>query len=192
MARADLSNDLVHWIKGDCDEAVFETLYSIITQQCLRGGNETIKGSFYCVCFTEAPEKTFHQVVSKYHPVGVRVSKKWLFAQGGRHVIYESDDEYDQLPPSHRWRHMKYDPTATPRPFDFTWEREWRIQTRELQLPPGEASIIVPHQRWVDRILERHNEDEEMRIQLEMVVYGNEWQMQDPEPLQYPYSIINI
>jgi hypothetical protein len=100
MPRADLSNHLVHWIKGQSDQDAFEVLCRIVSEGRLLGGDGHIKGEFNCVCFTEAPQNTFHNIVGKYRPFGVQVSKRWLFSQGGRPVIYQPSTDYDLLPES--------------------------------------------------------------------------------------------
>lgn len=63
------------------------------------------------------------------------VPKQWLYVQGGRPVIYQSDKEFYDLPEAIRWRHVRYEPASSP-PIDFTWEREWRIQCRYLHIGP--------------------------------------------------------
>src|SRR5689334_19152520 len=98
MARIDLSDHLIHWMRGGSERDAMNTLHKICSEQRLIGGNGAIKGAYNCVCFTEAPEALFHKVVGRYRPFGIRVSKKWLFAQGGRPVIYQSAGEFDQLP----------------------------------------------------------------------------------------------
>lgn len=191
MPRADLSNDLIHWIKGDSNEEAFDVLRIVAREQRLLGGTGHIKGSYRCICFTEAPENTFHNVIGRYRPFGVRVSKRWLYGQGGRPVIYQADSEFTQLAETHRWRHVRYEPDEWP-PIDFSWEREWRIQTDEIQLPHGEARLVLPHDSWAEALEREHLDDELHRIQMEAVAYGDEWLMQNPEPFYYAYSIINV
>src|SRR4030095_5613528 len=96
--REDVSNYLVHFIKGDSYEETVGTLSSVVLGSQLLGGNGVIKGSSRCVCFSEAPIKSLGQMLMKpsihgvkYKPFGVILTKKWLFEQGGRPVIYETD-----------------------------------------------------------------------------------------------------
>lgn len=186
-----MSNDLIHWIKGDSNEEAFDVLRIIAREQRLLGGTGHIKGGYRCVCFTEAPENTFHNVIGRYRPFGVRVSKRWLYRQGGRPVIYQADSEFTQLAETHRWRHVRYEPDEGP-PIDFSWEREWRIQTDEIQLPYGETRLVLPHDSWAEALEREHFDDELHRIQMEAVAYDDEWLMQNPEPFYYAYSIINV
>ncbi len=190
MPRADLSNDLIHWIRGASDDEAFDTMRRIVLEQRLLGGTGHIKGEYTCVCFTEAPQGTFHKVVGRYRPFGIRVSKRWAYAQSGRPVVYQTDAEFHQLPESHKWRHVRYEPNAEP-PIDFSWEREWRIQADELYLPPGQARIVVPHESWALALGQEHLDNEETKIQMEAMAYGDEWLMQDPEPFCYAYSVID-
>jgi hypothetical protein len=75
MTRDDISKYLIHWTKGDSYEEAFEILRSIVFEMRIIGSGKYIKGSYYCVCFTEAPVEKFHQVIGKYKPFGIRVSK---------------------------------------------------------------------------------------------------------------------
>jgi hypothetical protein len=69
------------------------------------------------------------------------VSKKWLFAQGGRPVIYDHPKVFDSISEDQKYRFVPYDPEKG---VDFTWEREWRIKTDYLRLDPKETLIVVP------------------------------------------------
>lgn len=64
---------------------------------------------------------------------------------------------------------------------------------RDLLLPPGETSVIVPHEHWIAILIEEHNEAEANRIDFEAIAYGDEWAAyQEPEPFRYVYSIVNV
>ena len=191
MPRDDISKYLVHWTKGASYEEAFNVLRSIVFEQRLLGSNGDIKGGFLCVCFTEAPEDKFHQVLNRYKPFGIRVSKEWAFLHGGRPVIYQPNEEYQLLPDQLKWRHMKYE-LGGESPVDFCWEREWRIQTEELYLPPEEVVIILPSSEWADILEGEHRSNEEERIFMEEVTYGEWAAYQSPEPFHYSYSTINV
>jgi hypothetical protein len=159
IIRDDLSTKLIHFVKGSVEDAT-KSLFSILKQKKLLGGKGGIKGDFKCICFTESPISKFSYVLSNtkffefpYAPLGIMVDKTWLYEQGGRPVIYQSDDEYDLLNKVQRYRHKSYEPTKK---IDFTWEREWRIQTNELKLDPKEITIIVPHREWVEKMKDDH------------------------------------
>lgn len=149
LDREDISTYLVHFIKGDDYEEAFRTLTSIVRGSQLLGGTGFIKGSYRCVCFSEAPIKTLGQMLMKpsihgvkYKPFGIIVEKKWLFEQGGRPVIYETDSEYTNLVEELRWRHVRYEQHLDP-PIDFSWEREWRIRVDSLYIDPDVAWLVV-------------------------------------------------
>lgn len=168
MSRDDMSTSLIHFTKGTTAEdyeGAFFHLLSIVNEGTLRGGNGSgfIKGGYICVCFTEAPLASIRQGFvnssnfSRYSPFGVMFGKTWVYAQKGRPVIYESEEEFGLLPESHRWRHVSYEPTAG-RPIDFTWEREWRILCSGLEFGQNEAVIIVPSHDWADRLVREHQD----------------------------------
>ena len=106
-----------------------------------------------CICFTESPIHEFNAIFSlvaiaaseaerpRYEPYGVAVTKKWLFAQGGRPVIYDQPDTFPELPDTQRYRFVPYNPNAG---IDFTWEREWRFKGGILTLDPSETLVVVP------------------------------------------------
>ena len=129
--RPDISNNLIHFTKGPEAEA-FPLLQQIIAERSLRGGNGMIRGGHRCVCFTEAPLHSLENglvnpfAYARYAPFGIVTSKRYLFAQGGRPAIYQSDEEYDLLSDDQKWRHVRYEPNGEPM-IDFSWEREWRI-----------------------------------------------------------------
>lgn len=156
--RSDISNYLVHFTKGKDYVDAFKNLISIISDMALRGGDGMIKGGHNCVCFSEAPLSAIknglvnHDYYSKYSPFGIMVSKKWLFQQGGRPVIYQREGEYSELG-SNSWRHVTYDITLDS-PIDFTWEREWRIQTEQLQISETISTIILPNNEWANSLVE--------------------------------------
>ena len=109
-----------------------------------------IKGAHTCVCFSEAPiGKLSHLLavndegVFKYQPYGILVDKAWLFALGGRPVIYGPDYDYDHLPSDMKYRHVRFwlgDRYA----IDHTWEREWRIKIDMLPINPADVTVVVP------------------------------------------------
>ncbi|MBW2035447.1 MAG: hypothetical protein JRI94_18060 [Deltaproteobacteria bacterium] len=162
MIRDDISNKLIHMTKGETKDAAAKSFLSILQEGRLRGGTSMIKGGHQCVCFTEAPVSKLATILSdpsilgvRYAPFGIMVDKAWLFRQGGRPVIYQSDEEYEVLPDPIRYRHVRYEPENG---VDFTWEREWRINTAELILEPSETTVVVPTRNWEDYFMNKHIE----------------------------------
>lgn len=127
-------------------------LWKILHEGTLLGSDRWSAGRS-CVCFTEAPIQELVSVFSlieiaasqperpRYEPYGIAVSKEWLYAQGGRPVIYDSPDAEEDYPDPLRYRFVPYTPGSGP---DFTWEREWRIQTPMLTLDPRHTLVVVP------------------------------------------------
>lgn len=159
MIRDDLSNKLIHFTKGTPEEATV-AFRSIIKEEKLRGGTGFIKGGFKCVCFTESPIAKFPHILASpkafdfpYAPLGIMVSKLWLYKQGGRPVIYQPDEEYDDLNDNQKYRHKRYEPDKN---IDFTWEREWRIKTDSLRLDPYETTLIVRGRSWEKELFQDH------------------------------------
>jgi hypothetical protein len=160
VIRDDLSDRLVHLTRGEPTLVAAGTFLSIVEQRVLRGGDGFIKGGYRCVCFSEAPiSKIAHLLAAsqegeiRYKPFGVMVDKAWLFARGGRPVIYQPDVEFGLLHESQRYRHVRYDPPGV----DFTWEREWRVCADELPLDPAAVTLVVPTRAW-ERWFQRQHE----------------------------------
>lgn len=163
-AREDISNSLIHFTKGaNCNEA-FDNLLSIIRMKRINGNSRNIKGTFKCICFSETPPRFLtaglinENYYSKYSPFGIMVSKEYLFALGGRPVIYETDSEYESLSYTHKWRHVLYDLNLKP-PIDFTWEKEWRIKAEYLEINNENIKIIVLNELWKDALINAYRDD---------------------------------
>lgn len=183
--RRDIGSLLIHLtrtpdesiiIEGDGKPIVRSTmsphprnvLKKIASEGRLLGGDGFIKGGYRCVCFTEAPIAEIPAVVRlarqaadvglrpRYEPYGVAVPKDWLFARGGRPVIYQAEEEYHLLPEEMKYRHVRYEPENV----DFTWEREWRIKTDQLVLDSQAALFILPKADEVFDFMYEHATEE--------------------------------
>lgn len=160
MIRGDLSSRLVHLTKGETQQEASDRFLSIVKHGVLKGGAGDIRGGYLCVCFSEAPIGIISQVLAhapiggmRYAPFGVILSKTWLFQMGGRPVIYQANNEFENLPEAIRYRHVRYEPD---RGIDFTWEREWRIRTDELKLDAATTTFLVPTRSWADKFRADH------------------------------------
>jgi hypothetical protein len=151
MIRDDLSQNLVHLVKGQTSEEALATFDQILADHALIGSGTFIKGRWHCVCFTETPLAHLAQALSlrnvhgiRYYPAGVMVKKDWLFTQGGRPVIYQPDAEYSLLPEELRYRHVRYElaQARAEQTVDWTWEREWRIKTERLEFTPADVTLV--------------------------------------------------
>jgi len=152
LVRRDMSDLLFHFTKSTADESANSVLEKILNEGKLRGASKP-KNSDKFVCFTEAPIQECNSIFSlvsiatlpehlpRYEPYGVAVSKKWLYEQGGRHVIYDHPNARSDFSKSQLYRFAPYDPENGK---DFTWEREWRIKADELILDPNHTLVVVP------------------------------------------------
>ncbi|HLE18050.1 MAG TPA: hypothetical protein VI728_07170 [Syntrophales bacterium] len=159
MIRDDVSDNLIHLSKDTTDLTAANALLSILKEKKLRGGSTFIKGAYTCVCFSEAPIGKLAYILAepsvngiRYKPFGIMVGKKWLYERGGRPVIYQPDAEFELLCEGQRFRHVRYEPDKV----DFTWEREWRIKTDELELNPDITTVVVPNRDWEDWLQKQH------------------------------------
>lgn len=129
-SRPDISEKVIHFTRGATYDDALTMLLTIVSEGRLLGGAGMIRGGYKCVCFTEAPLPAIAggfvnpESFSRYSPFGLMFDKSWLYANGGRPVIYQPDTDFNALPEDMRWRHVRYEPLAVP-PIDFTWEREW-------------------------------------------------------------------
>lgn len=189
MQRIDLSEYLVHWIKGDSHEDAFDVLRQIVHNRVLLGSSGGIRDGWTCVCFTEAPKNVFHQVLGRYKPFGIQIPKSWLFEKGGRPVIYQAHHEYELLSKQIRWRHVRFEPHTKP-PVDFSWEREWRIRADELVVDPKVARILVPDESWAEALINEHKYHEYGHIQLLASAYGEHYLAQPINDFEFKYAVI--
>jgi hypothetical protein len=167
MSRPDICPYLIHFTSGDNHEDAFKRLQKIISERRLIASSRCIKGSYPCVCFSEAPLATLpgglvnEDYYSRYSPFGIMVSKQWLFSLGGWPVIYESAQEYHDLSESHRWRHVLYELRENFAYSDFTWEREWRIKCDHLAFDETSAKIVVFDRAWAQRLIAEHHREQD-------------------------------
>jgi len=124
LVRRDLGNLLFHFTRKPAEQFVevkfgqghtmsmsgstSAVLRKILYEGGLKGTSIWSHGQT-CVCFTEAPIQEFNSIFSlveiaasekerpRYEPYGIGVSKKWLFAQGGRPVIYDHPNAFDSI-----------------------------------------------------------------------------------------------
>jgi hypothetical protein len=170
MARPDISKRVIHFTRGVDWEDAFSKLWAIASQRRFLGGTGMIRGGYRCVCFTEAPLSSLASgfvnadSFSRYSPFGVMVDKAWLFARGGRPVIYQPSVSFNELPGDLQWRYVRYDPVETP-PVDFTWEREWRVQCDELDISASAASLVVPTREWAERFVKTHEAEQDIKVE---------------------------
>jgi len=146
--RPDIAYSLIHFTRGEGQNSAYESLRKIVKERRLLGSDRMIRGGYPCICFSEAPYDlltcglTNSDGYGRYSGYGLIFSKQYIFDLGGRPVIYQPDCEYDMLPDSHRWRHVRFD-LSDPK-VDFTWEREWRVQSSAMSFTKNDLSIVLP------------------------------------------------
>lgn len=155
-----------------------------------------VRGDHRVVCFSEAPLHVLGKAVGlataghgRYQPVGVMVTKRWLFERGGRPVIYQADSEYADMSEANQWRHVRFDLNVTP-PVDFTWEREWRIRVDELSFSPDDVRVIVPDQEVLAWLKERHEREQDDLTQSFGIIMGQE--LAEAHREGFPWDVANL
>ena len=197
MLRDDVSRNLVHLVRDpriNCEyNTAGEVLREILNTRKLLGGTGNIKGGFRCVCFSEAPISKLGQVLTlpgihgmRYKPFGIMVSKQWLYDKGGRPVIYQADNEYDLLHNDLKYRHVKYEPPIV----DFSWEREWRIRTDELQLDPANVTVIVANRDFVESIKQEDSDKKAKNAQLMGMMSTGVFAGKSVTPLEWHFIVL--
>ncbi|MBE1277864.1 hypothetical protein [Enterovibrio baiacu] len=161
--RDDMSKLLIHFTKGDDEEDAYKNFKNIISQGMLCSSREKIRSGANCVCFTEAPLPALADGLlnpsfySNYSAFGFALTKQHVFELGGRPVIYQPDCEFEQLSNENSWRHVRYEPPD----IDFTWEREWRVQTCGFTISPETTKLVVPNASWAQRLVNEHRDEQE-------------------------------
>lgn len=194
--RPDITPNLLHLVRGETAESAFAELHAIIARRQLSGSDHATPDGSCCIHFAEAPIKQLRDVFrwcterdAWLQPFGVMLGKDYLYALGGRPVIYQSEDEYEQLPESLRYRHVRYDPLADP-PIDNTWEREWRLRANVLQLEPERCCIVVASEANRTALFTEHDEQEELRLEaLGSAVGGS---LADQFVESFPWPVISL
>jgi len=162
MIRDDLSNRLIHLTKGSFADAEL-TFNKIIQEKRLCGSNKDIRGGHKVICFSEAPISKLGLILAnsnvenmRYCPFGFMFEKEYLFKLGARPAIYQPNDEFNLLHEDQQFRHVIFDPMKN---IDWTWEREWRLQTEELALEYNNVTLIVPNREWETRMQTQHHDE---------------------------------
>ena len=194
--RPDVAANLLHLLRGDSRGDAFALLRTVIAEHCVAGSAAAIRDGSTCVSFAEAPIKQLREVFrwsaerdARVQPFGVLLGKDYLYAVGGRPVIYQADNEYEKLPESLRYRHARYDPITVP-PIDFTWEREWRLRADVLQLEPERCCIVVASEADRAALFMEHAEREELRLEALGPAVGGS--LADEMAESFPWPVISL
>lgn len=151
--RPDLSDYVYHFTKR---------AQAIITLEAILRDKKLVdKNSRGFISFTEAPLNSLPDMFDEfsgyehpmYAPYGIAILKSYLFDLGGMPVIYGRQHEINLIDPSIHWRFEVYDDER-----DFTWLREWRINTKELELTPDNSFIITKEEYELNHLTHDHGE----------------------------------
>lgn len=129
-SREDISDYLFHFT---CGKKGYTTLAEIINSFSVKDMN----GKGY-ICFTETPITMMTRMFDffnrfsepMYAPYGIAIPKIKLYELGGRPAIYGTKEDKLLIDPKLHWRFIEYSPYK----YDFSWLREWRINTNEVEL----------------------------------------------------------
>jgi hypothetical protein len=153
--RLDLSAWLWHFVRRD--ENPKGTLQSIIQDKAIKG-SICRPFSEHVVCFTETPLFAHIQQdvdlknweYARFSLYGIGFSRNWLYEQGARPVIYTQRRYYDVLPDQLKHLFVEFDLSKR---VDFSWQREWRIKTKEFKVDRSMSILVFPdHNEFQDLI----------------------------------------
>ncbi|AKJ30951.1 hypothetical protein AAW51_4260 [Caldimonas brevitalea] len=153
--RLDLTDKLTFWFKPTVGDVAADFVQTLADGHIAGTQPPYMLGDTACVAFTEIPLSVSAKLLQggrdfgiNYAPVGFLCDRRWLFEQGARPVIYQSEAEAELLPPSQRYRHVTLD---FERGIDFTWKREWRLPQPHLKLVPQHCHPVLPSAAWLER-----------------------------------------
>lgn len=193
--RPDISDKVIHFTKAVTYEDALGILLTIVGEGRVVGGTGMIRGGYRCVCFTEAPLPAIAsgfvnaESFTRYSPFGLMFEKSWIYAQGGRPVIYQPEADFNRLPDDMRWRHVRYDPSGTP-PVDFTWEREWWIGCDELLFSPSEVALVVPDHEWKSFLFGIWDSQQQLETEAYSTLFEQNIIVQMREPC--PWRVVSL
>lgn len=164
--RVDLTTYLTHLtradLSGERELPAIEVLFKILSDGFIRGSSTAtgyIVGTRTAACFVDAPPYSLCETIDferdlakvkgttrvRYEPFGLMFSKRDVYYQGGRPVIYDDTQSAKQyLPEREWWRIVDLDLRDQENIVDFTHEREWRVPER-FEFDIANATVLVPN-----------------------------------------------
>ena len=173
-SRSDLSSQVIHLTRSAEYEGnkigPVDVMFKILKERKISGS--TTESGFICgnvpaTCFQDAPvysvcqninaEEEYRKAVIeakvRYVGVGLMFPKPYVFAQGGRPVVYETFEKAkDILPEAEWWRIVRHDLTDLDNIVDWTHEREWRVPGG-FDFELDEVTVVVPSKVGYQRFL---------------------------------------
>lgn len=183
--RSDLSSQVVHLTRGTEHEGVksgpVDVLFEILKSRHIRGSTTDkgfICGDIPATCFQDVPlfsicenihsEEQYRASVPdarvRYMGVGLMFPKPYVFARGGRPVLYETSSKAKAiLPEDEWWRIVRFDLNDDDNIIDWTHEREWRVPG-SFDFDLDKATVILPNNYGYKRFLKlcKEHEDEDI------------------------------
>lgn len=183
--RSDMSSQVIHLthssVIGGQKIGPVDVLLRILREQRIVGSttdNGFICGNIPATCFQDVPlyslsqnvyaEEQYRAVVEdakvRYVGVGLMFPKPYVYAKGGRPVLYENTDKAKNiLPEDEWWRIVRFELTDEQNFIDWTHEREWRLPgSFEFEL--DQATVLLPSKVGFDRFLKLCKECEDESI----------------------------
>lgn len=161
--RSDLSSHVVHLTRDAGSQNVLSVLLKILNDCVIQGSDTTsgfICGSRKAVCFQDAPlagvcQNVFYEQKyreenkgskTRYLAVGLAFPKTYVYAKGGRPVVYEKTSLAKQyLPNDQHWRIVNFDLDDLENIIDWTHEREWRVPD-DFQFEVEQATVLLTNE----------------------------------------------
>lgn len=165
--RSDLSSHVVHLTRDAGAQNALSVLLKILNDCVIQGSDTTsgfICGTRKAVCFQDAPlagvcQNVFYEqkyreankgCKTRYLAVGLAFPKTYVYAKGGRPVVYDKTAVAKRyLPEDQHWRIVNYDLDDLANIIDWTHEREWRVPD-EFPFELEQATVLLTNE-WVYR-----------------------------------------
>jgi hypothetical protein len=183
MERSDLSQYLIHLTRAKNDKSLkaLDVLFRILMDKKLIGSTtETgfiVGDNNPAVCFQDAPLFSVGQNIwyennkrknnprekERYNAYGLIFTKKFIYKNGGRPVIYDKTEEAKEyIHKSQWWRIVNLDLSNSDNIIDWTHEREWRVP-RDLNFDLNDVVVVLPnddiYRQFMDVCLANKRED---------------------------------
>ncbi len=153
--RLDLTDKLSFWLKPTVGDVAQDFAKSLTTGVIVGTKPPYVLGDSPVVAFTEIPLAVSAKLLAgaqtfgiNYAPVGFMCDRRWLFEQGARPVIYQTEQEIQLLAPEQLYRHVTLD---FEQKIDFTWKREWRLAKAQLELDAAHCHAVLPSHAWLEK-----------------------------------------
>ncbi|MGF0004582.1 DUF2971 domain-containing protein [Bacillus altitudinis] len=130
-------------------------------KKLIASGKGFINSGEPVVCLQDVPlygvsQNVKHEMVinqskyrrKRYEPIGIAISKEYVFSKGGLPVIYEKPtiqegkEKFPNIPQELLWRVVSYDLSDMKAYIDWTHEREWRVKG-DLEFSLSDVYVIL-------------------------------------------------